>query len=102
MRKNGGNQGMTENEQKQQLSIAYVHAVASRAGYTCQSPLVDDDSVDAIIGAKGKIHQEAVWLSPRLEVQLKSTAQNCLKEEHLVYSLPVKNYNELRGSTMVP
>ena len=28
--------GMTENEQKQQLSVAYVHAVAARAGYAFQ------------------------------------------------------------------
>ena len=28
--------GMAANEQKQQLSVAYVHAVAARAGYACQ------------------------------------------------------------------
>jgi hypothetical protein len=43
---------MTENEQKQQFSIAYVHAVAARAGFTCQATLVDDDSVDVVIGAR--------------------------------------------------
>jgi hypothetical protein len=93
---------MTENEQKQQLSIAYVHAVAARAGYTCQPTLVDDDSVDVTLGAKGRVHQQSVMRSPRLEAQLKSTSQDCLKEEHLVYSLPVKNYNELREPTMIP
>ena len=93
---------MTENEQKQQLSIAYVHAVTSRAGYTCQATLVDIDSVDVIIGAKGLIHSQAVMRLPRLEVQLKATSQDCLKEDRLVYPLPVKNYNELKEVTMVP
>jgi hypothetical protein len=93
---------MTENEQKQQLSIAYVHAVASRAGYTCQATLVNIDSVDVVIAAKGLIHSQAVMRSPRLEVQLKATSQDCLKEDRLVYPLPVKNYNELKEVTMVP
>ena len=29
---------MDENEQKQQLSIAYLHAVASAVGFACQAP----------------------------------------------------------------
>jgi hypothetical protein len=31
-----GMAGMTASEQKQQLSVAHVHAVAARAGYACQ------------------------------------------------------------------
>src|SRR5271157_5867980 len=45
------------NEQKQQLSVAYVHAVAARAGYTCQVQTIDVDSVDLIISASGKVHE---------------------------------------------
>ncbi len=93
---------VTENEQKQQLSIAYVHAVASRAGYTCQATLVDIDSVDVVIGARGLIHSQAVMRSPRLEIQLKATSQECLREDRLVFPLPVKNYNELKEATMIP
>ena len=43
--------GMTVNELKQQLSIAYVHAVAARAGYTCQLKNVDNDSIDVQVAA---------------------------------------------------
>ena len=53
---------MTENEQKQQLSVAYVHAVAARTGYTCQVQNVDDDSVDVQIGAKGYVHDRSAHL----------------------------------------
>jgi hypothetical protein len=93
---------VTENEQKQQLSIALVHAIASRAGFACQQTLVDDDSVDVVIGAKGHIHHQSKIRSPRLEVQLKATAQDALQGDHMIYPLPVKNYNELREETAIP
>ena len=34
---------MDENERKQQMSIAYLHAVASAAGFACQATAVDND-----------------------------------------------------------
>ena len=47
-----GTAGMLENEQKQQLSVAYVHAVAARAGYACQVFNLDDDSIDVQIAKR--------------------------------------------------
>jgi len=93
---------MTENEQKQQLSVAYVHAVAARAGYACQATIVDDDSVDVTIAAKGRVHSQSVLHSPRLEVQLKASSQSILRKNDVAFSLPVKNYEELRCETMIP
>jgi hypothetical protein len=93
---------MTENEQKQQLSVAYVHAVAASAGFACQATIVDDDSVDVTIAAKGRVHEQSVLLSPRLEVQLKASSQDILRDDHVAFPLPVKNYEELRCDTMVP
>lgn len=93
---------MTQNEQKQQLSVGYVHAVAARAGYACQATIVDDDSVDVTIAAKGRVHSHSVLRSPRLEVQLKASSQNILREEDVAFPLPVKNYEELRCETMIP
>jgi hypothetical protein len=93
---------MTENEQKQQFSIAYVHAVAARAGFTCQATLVDDDSVDVVIGGRGWVHQQAQVRSPRIEVQLKATAQEVLGADAVAFPLPVKNYDELRLPSAVP
>ena len=94
--------GMTENEQKQQLSVAYVHAVAARAGYACQVIKLDDDSIDVQLAARGLIHHKAVLRSPKLDIQLKATAQPALKKTHLVFPLPLKNYNELREEVLVP
>jgi hypothetical protein len=93
---------VTENEQKQQLSVAYVHAVAARAGYTCQVQIVDDDSVDVVIGAAGYVHDEAVLGSPRVEVQLKATSALRTGPRFLTFPLKPKNYHELRRRTVVP
>ncbi len=93
---------MDENEQKQQLSLAYLHTVASAAGYACYVPSVDDDSVDRGLAARGPVR--GVLESPRIEVQMKSIARAPLKEGEsaFTYRLKRKNYDDLRGLHMVP
>jgi hypothetical protein len=93
---------LTENEQKQQLSVAYVHAVAARAGFICEAPRLDFDSVDVYISASGKVHERSVIRSPRLDVQLKATSSLELRSDHLIFPLPVKNYDDLRQDRAAP
>src|SRR5205823_3824610 len=95
---------MDENEQKQQLSIAYLHAVASAAGFACQSPGVDDDSVDRTIVARGWVHKLSVLRSPKIDVQLKSIVREPLTaaERSFTFRLNQKNYDDLRHRSMVP
>lgn len=93
---------MTKNEQKQQLSIAYVHAVAACAGFACQIINVDDDSIDVQLAAKGKINEKSVYRSPKIDIQLKATSQDRLSATELAFPLPIKNYNDLRGESLVP
>jgi hypothetical protein len=95
---------MDENEQKQQLSIAYLHAVASAAGFVCLAPRVDNDSVDQMIVASGWIHKKAVWRSPKIDVQLKSIAREPLTavDRSFTFRLKKKNYDDLRHPVMVP
>lgn len=93
---------MTENEQKQQLSVAYVHAVSARAGFACQLIHVDDDSIDVQLAAKGMINEKSIYRSPKIDIQLKATSQNLLNTAHLAFPLPIKNYNDLREESLVP
>jgi hypothetical protein len=95
---------MDENEQKQQLSIAYLHAVASAAGFACQPPGVDEDSVDRTVVARGWLHEKASWRSPNIDMQLKSFARRPLTagEPSFTFRLNKKNYNDLRHRAMVP
>ncbi|HEV3342960.1 MAG TPA: DUF4365 domain-containing protein [Pirellulales bacterium] len=95
---------MDPNEQKQQLSIAYLHAVASAAGFALQGPGVDDDSVDRTVVARGWVHRKSVLRSPKIDVQLKSVSRGPLEpgEQAFVFRLSKKNYDELRHRALVP
>ena len=73
-----------------------------RAGYACQVVHVDDNSVNVQLAARGKVHETAVLRSPKIDIQLKATAQQVLKKDHLAFALPVKNYNDLREESLVP
>ena len=43
---------LRENDRKAELSYAYLHALAAKAGYTCQrGPQPDVDSVDSVVRA---------------------------------------------------
>jgi hypothetical protein len=93
---------VTENEQKQQLSVAYVHAVAARADYSCQVKHVDDDSVDVLIAATGYVHEEAVLRSPYVLIQIKATTIHRPGAKHLTFPLKSKNYEDLRRRSHLP
>ncbi len=79
--------------QKEQFSMAFVGAIAAAAGYSVNTPKVDDDSVDITIAGKGC---RGTFTSPRLEVQLKCTSGFSPKGGSLRYPLKVKNYDDLR------
>lgn len=93
---------MNRNEQKQQLSIAYVHAIAAQAGFACQVKIPDEESVDVLISASGRVHETSVVGSPRLELQLKASSRLTLNPDSLPFALPRKNYDDLRGDSLVP
>jgi hypothetical protein len=77
------------------LSVAYVTAVAARAGCEVLHPVIDMQSVDAAV---------RTTVGPRLTVdlQLKSTSRACINGDDVVYDLPAKNYRDLRSDGAVP
>jgi hypothetical protein len=83
------------NDRKALFSLAYIAAVAARAGYQIVEPRIDKDSVDGILmGDEGR--------RPRIEFQAKATARGILKATHVTYPLPLKNYDDLRADTIIP
>ena len=80
-------------QQKEQFSGAHLRAVASVAGYALYKPEVDDDSIDWGLAARGTAGTPR---RPRLELQLKCSARDILRETHLHFPLEIKNYNDLR------
>ncbi len=84
---------MDLNAQKEQFSVAYVRAVAAVAGYATGKFDVDDDSVDLTLAERGG---RGTVRSPRLDLQLKCTDQDNLRDDRLAFELSLKNYEELR------
>jgi hypothetical protein len=82
--------------QKAEFSKAFVHAVATVAGYKVQSCDVDDDSID--IELVGTRQQGTVSRAPHLGVQLKTTETDDGLGATLAFQLPIKNYNDLRAT----
>ena len=83
---------MDINQQKEQFSRAYVHAVSTVAGFTMYKNDVDDDSIDFGISAGGDHFRQR----PRLEGQIKCTSRDLLREDGVHFPLVIKNYDDLR------
>jgi hypothetical protein len=85
----------SENDIKERLSIAYVTAVAARAGCQITKLDVDKQSVDAmILPISGPLAQ--------VNLQLKATSQSLVVGSEVIYDLPIKNYDDLRASATNP
>ena len=93
---------LDDNDIKEELSYAYVHAVAARAGYSCDRRPKDRDSVDAVVWARGRMDPNSIIMSPHLELQLKATSVSNIGAKYLAFKLPMKNYNDLRNHTLSP
>ena len=88
---------MDINAQKEQFSVAYVRAVAAVAGYATGKFDVDDDSVDLTLAERGG---RGTIRSPRIDLQLKCTDQDIVRDDRLAFELSLKNYEELRPANL--
>ncbi len=83
---------MDLNQQKEQFSLAYIHAVAACAGYQFELPSSQRDGIDGFITSD-------VGLSPIIQFQAKSSARDLLREDGVHFPLPIMNFRTLRKET---
>lgn len=86
---------LSSNDQKEHLSIAYVVAVATMAGYAIGRLDIDRSSIDIEIKAGG-------GMRPAIDVQLKATSTLSWRESISPFSLSRKNYDDLRAQRQTP
>lgn len=87
-------------QQQEQFSIAYVHSIASAAGYGVEGIRVDVDSVDLMITQYG---QDDIFPEiDVLQVQLKCTYAHKPKADGIHFPLKLKNYDDLRRNCHNP
>lgn len=83
------------NHMKERLHLAYVRAVVARAGATFQ-PYDEDYGIDARISAVSLTPDgKYIAKGSAFDCQLKATTDWEIKDEHIVYDLDVKAYNNL-------
>lgn len=90
---------MDLNKQKEQFSIAYARAVIAVAGFNVYRLDIDEDSVDLGVAATG---DRDLPRSPKLDIQLKCTADDVVREDNVVFPLKRKNYDDLRKESLTP
>lgn len=93
---------LADNDRKEQLSYAYVHTLAARAGFSCDRPGIDRQSMDMIIHSEGRMAADSLFEQAQLGLQLKATACEPAIGDNVAFPLPIKNYNELRGRNLLP
>jgi len=89
---------MTDEHRMEQLSRAYVQAIAAVVGCTCARPETDygSDMTLRQIGRVGGIFRP---VGRNLDIQLKSTAKATLTADEVIYDLDERAYNILRHAT---
>lgn len=92
---------LSNNDVKAELSYAYLHAVAARAGFGCECAGRHTDSagVDAMIRIKDRLDPDSSLTEFTLEIQLKATSQQ-LVHNNSAFSFPIRtaHYDKLRGT----
>jgi hypothetical protein len=70
---------LTENDIKAELSYAYLHAVASRAG--CAAVWTDGTGVDAVVRVRQRFADDSQYTNFSIDVQLKATSDEPALDE---------------------
>ena len=85
----------SSNTSKERFSLAYIQAVAARAGYEALETKPDIDSVDGLL-------RSTVGKRPQIDFQAKASSRDILQSSHVAYPLKMKNYEDLRAETVIP
>jgi hypothetical protein len=92
---------LTEQNVEAELSYAYLHALASRAGFSCEYTTrhMDHAAVDAIVREDGRfLADDSQLASFELCIQLKATYQRMHEANgRWSFPLPLTQYNKLRS-----
>lgn len=86
---------LSENDQKEHLSLAFVAAIAAKAGYALGCYNIDRDSVDLEIKGGG-------GMRPAIAMQLKASSTLEFDGDTIPFNLRAKNYNDLRAPRQTP
>jgi len=93
---------LTTNNIKAELSYAVLHAVAAKAGFSCEEGgrHADGMGIDAVVRAKERFSDESVLTEFSLDFQLKATSEQLLLQSgRYSFALKAKHYEKLRTTS---
>jgi hypothetical protein len=90
---------MDPNQQKEEFNYAYLSALAAHVGINRGDLRVDNDSVDVLFQSVG--YRGRRFRNPQIQIQLKCTSQNLVRDGVIKFPLPRKNYDDLRGDDVI-
>jgi hypothetical protein len=91
---------MLDTDIEAELSYAYLHAVASLAGFGCElhGRIADNAGKDAQVNIHEQLSAASAFRDFSIEVQLKACKNKpAPKNGFLPFSLPIQNYDKLRS-----
>jgi Domain of unknown function (DUF4365) len=89
---------LTRQQMQEDLSLAYLRAVVARVGMTYDLP-TRDFGIDGTISRIARKHGRLVPSGVRLDVQLKSSINASVENDHVTYELEIRAYEVLRDDT---
>lgn len=93
---------MTPEQRKEELSRAYVHVVAAKCGFALGHWTQDQSCIDVTVGAAGVLGAGSL-ADPKLDVQLKCTANQALVgQHHVALQLARRQYERLTAKSFIP
>lgn len=97
---------LPSNEIESELSYAYIHAVAAKAGMSCMAAnrQMDNSGIDAIISASDDFGAGTILTDISLHVQLKATINPLRTTDGKIsyFFQGIEGYNKLRKKTIHP
>lgn len=93
---------MTPEQHKEEVSKAYVHAVAAQCGYAMGTWSQDHGGIDATISAPNTVGK-GPRAKPKVDLQLKATTRLHLDHDnHISWQLERSHYDLLRAYSALP
>ncbi|MBT9588267.1 DUF4365 domain-containing protein [bacterium] len=86
---------ITENHQKEALSIAYVEAISARAGVNIAFAARHDYGIDGSFRPVVIVGNQRCETGHHLNFQLKATTRWTVEGDHVLYPMEVRTYNHL-------
>jgi hypothetical protein len=90
---------LTATDRKEELSLAYLRAVAAHVGLYVQEIGKDRDSVDVEVLSRGRLTADSIR-SVKLGVQLKARTGLTERDGKVAVPLSMKSYDDLRAADL--